>query len=86
MNILDTKFYDGNMALKLDIVKDFVTMEWDILWSMLRAFGSSKTFFSWKETILEFMTLSILFNGSPHGYFRCGRGVRQGDPLSMLLF
>lgn len=29
---------------------------------------------------------SILINGVPTGYFKCGMGVRQGDPISPILF
>lgn len=36
--------------------------------------------------ILNSARLLILINGSPYGYFSCSRGVRQGDPLSPLLF
>lgn len=33
-----------------------------------------------------FARLSIRINGAAHGFFRCGTGVRQEDPLFSLLF
>lgn len=38
------------------------------------------------RNILHSARLSILINGTPHDFFSCSRGVRQGDPLSPLLF
>ena len=40
----------------------------------------------WIDNILSSARLSILINGAPEGYFRCSRGVQQGDPLLPLLF
>jgi len=53
---------------------------------VLNQFGFHHTFFQWILTILQSDKLSIRFNGSLDGYFPCNREVRQGDPLSPLLF
>ncbi|MCH99215.1 RNA-directed DNA polymerase (Reverse transcriptase), partial [Trifolium medium] len=43
-------------------------------------------FCSWVEEILHSARLSVLVKGKAVGFFGCVRGVRQGDPLSPLLF
>ncbi|KAK2656069.1 hypothetical protein Ddye_009121 [Dipteronia dyeriana] len=51
-----------------------------------QAFGFSSVFMDWIDCIIRSSRLSVLINGSPKGYFHCSEGVRQGDPLSPLLF
>lgn len=53
---------------------------------MLKSFGFHEIFIRRVHLILQSAKLSILLNGTPHDYYSCGRGVRQGDLLSPLLF
>jgi hypothetical protein len=53
---------------------------------VLEAFGFIPLFCTWMNNILHSAKLSISINGKQEGYFDCSRGVRQGDPLSSLLF
>ncbi|PNY16800.1 ribonuclease H, partial [Trifolium pratense] len=86
INLLHNKSYGGNVAMKIDISKAFDTLEWPFLLKVLKQFGFNSTFCHWIEVILSSAHLSISINGTLNGYFNCSRGVRQGDPLSPLLF
>lgn len=83
---LTKKSRNGNIRVKVDIAKAFDTLDWSLLLQVLTNFGFSTCFLEWVSTILRYAKLSILINGSPHDFFSCSRGVRQGDPLPQLLF
>ncbi|XP_062028868.1 uncharacterized protein LOC133744853 [Rosa rugosa] len=85
-NLLDRKTRGGNVGIKVDIAKAFDTLNWQFLFQVLHHFGFSPDFVNYVNTILNSARLSVMINGSPKGYFPCARGVRQGDPLSPLLF
>ena len=85
-NILKNKSKEGNIAIKVDIRKAFDTLDWDFVLEVLRCFGFSDDFRGLIKNIFESARISILHNGTPNGFFSCSRGVRQGDPLSPLLF
>jgi hypothetical protein len=85
-NLLHNKAHGGNVALKIDITKAFDILDWSFLLKVLKTFGFNATFCNWIQVILQSAFLSISINGRSHGYFNCSRGVRQGDPLSPLLF
>ncbi|KAM1078104.1 hypothetical protein ACFX19_025815 [Malus domestica] len=86
MNLLDRRCRGGNIAIKFDIRKAFDTLDWGFLLRVLDAFGFSAGFVDWICSILTSAHLSVFINGSVEGFFPCSRGVRQGDPLSPILF
>jgi hypothetical protein len=74
------------IILKLDFTKAFDTVEHSAILQMMQHLGFSDKWLAWTQKILETTSTSILLNGMPGKNIDCNRVVRQGDPLSPLLF
>ncbi|XP_039020242.1 uncharacterized protein LOC120152010 [Hibiscus syriacus] len=73
-------------TLKIDLQKAFDSLDWNFILVTLKALGLPEKFIGWIGACFSKPSYSIMFNGSLVGYFRGGRSVRQGDPLSPYLF
>jgi hypothetical protein len=52
----------------------------------MRQMGFDDKWTQWISVIFESVKSDVLLNGVPGRQFSCRRGVRQGDPLSPLIF
>ncbi|XP_020692638.1 uncharacterized protein LOC110106898 [Dendrobium catenatum] len=73
-------------SAKIDIKKAFEIVSKVFLINRLRDKGFPEIFITWIEGCISEVYFSICLNGSLEGFFNSSSGLRQGCPLSPLLF
>jgi hypothetical protein len=76
----------NGIIVALDQEKAYDKTLHSYLWETLRRHGLPELFISTIKSLYEFAETHVVINGEPSSAFRVTRGVRQGDPLSCLLF
>ena len=74
------------LFLKLDISKAFDSVSWSYLIELLETIGFGPRWRRWICLLLSSASSAVLLNGRPGPAIRHGRGLRQGDPISPMLF
>ena len=74
------------VILSLDQEKAFDRVDWGFLVSTLDHMGFGPSFIAWVKLLYSDIRSSILINGYASDFFWPTRGVRQGCPLSPLLY
>nr|GEV40636.1 RNA-directed DNA polymerase, eukaryota [Tanacetum cinerariifolium] len=74
------------MVFKVDFEKAFDSIRWDYLDDVLKSFGFGDKWRGWISGCLKSAKGYVLVNGSPTPKFQFHRGLKQGDPLSPILF
>ncbi|GJY35773.1 RNA-directed DNA polymerase, eukaryota, reverse transcriptase zinc-binding domain protein [Tanacetum coccineum] len=74
------------VAFKIDIQKAYDIVNWEFLTNVLKGFGFHEKMVNWIMQCVSTAAFTLNVNGDRFGYFKGGRGLRQGDPISPYLF
>ncbi|XP_074288785.1 uncharacterized protein LOC141613942 [Silene latifolia] len=71
---------------KIDLQKAYDTVEWDFVKQLLSGLNFPSHFTKLVMGCIRSTSFTLVLNGNNFGYFRGQRGLRQGDPISTLIF
>ncbi len=72
--------------LFLDFEKAFDSISWDFMFRILKAYNFGERFIKWIKILYTETSLCVTNNGHCGTFFPVTRGIRQGCPISALLF
>ena len=74
------------LVLKLDYEKAFDKVDLGFLLDLLKKRGFGDTWINWIQQITHNGSVGVKINNTESDFFLAGKGLRQGDPISPLLF
>ena len=74
------------LVLKLDYEKAYDRVSWEFMFDMLHSRGFGPKWIAWIKSTLINSTFSVRINDTTGPYFVGGKGLKQGDPHSHVLF
>lgn len=80
------KHISPRALIKVDIRKVYDTVKWHFLLDVLVAYKFPQKVIEWIKACVQTVSYSLVLNGEPSRRFRGRKDLRQGDPLSPLLF
>jgi hypothetical protein len=74
------------VILKLDYEKAYDRVDLDFLFEILKTRNFSSKWINWMECVVKGGSVGVTLNGQDSSFFKTGKGLRQGDPLSPMLY
>ena len=85
MELTNTETIEAYIA-QIDFEKAFDSIEWPFLFKTLKSFGFGENFINWIRVFYNDISSCVGNNGFYSSYFKLKRSIRQGCPISALLF
>ena len=80
------EFSENGILLFLDFEKAFDSVEWNFLFKTLTKFNFGENFLTWMLILYNNPIFRVKNNGWTSKLCKMGRGIRQGCPISALLY